>query len=154
MKSRITILLAVSIIMLSLTNCSNSPKESKKNQETLDSTSLKSQEKQTTVIENNDAKVSEFPRKTSSYSLCQSEYDICDKECTIVLVKGEKIALGSYIKVIYDGELITEGYILKHISGSIYILKNKKDANDPEICGGCCGGAYEIKISTKEVWGC
>ena len=36
----------------------------------------------------------------------------------------------------------------------IFILKEKKEALDPNICGGCCGEAYEINISKKQIWGC
>ncbi|MFN9114612.1 MAG: hypothetical protein ACK5XN_31505 [Bacteroidota bacterium] len=89
-----------------------------------------------------------------TYSYCEGEYDRCIQKCTVHLVSGSKIALGSYVKVYLGKDLITEGYILKHVSGSIFILKDKKDAKDPEVCGGCCGGAYSIIISKKQIWGC
>jgi hypothetical protein len=89
-----------------------------------------------------------------TYSFCQEENGLCNQKCTVELVSGDKIALGSYVKVYIGNELLEEGYILKHVSGSIFILKNKEDANDPEICGGCCGGAIEINIAKKQIWGC
>ena len=88
------------------------------------------------------------------YSLCEAEFGSCSQKCTIQLIKGDRIAMGSYIKVIFKKGVLTEGYILKHVSGSIFILKNKADANNPEICGSCCGGAYEIDIAHKQILGC
>lgn len=92
--------------------------------------------------------------KTVTYSLCEAEFGRCMRKCSVVLVSGSSIAMGSYVKVFTGKELITEGYILKHVSGSIFILKNKADAKDPEVCGGCCGGAYSIDFSKKQIWGC
>lgn len=92
--------------------------------------------------------------KTILFSYCTSENGQCLKKCSVVLISGSEVAIGSYVKVYLDKELITEGYILKHVSGSIFILKNKADAKNPEICGGCCGGAYEINITKKQLWGC
>jgi len=100
------------------------------------------------------AQTNKLYNKTFTYSLCEAEYGICKNTCKVKLIKGDKISIGSYIKVYFGDEIITEGYILKHVSGSIFILKNKKEAYDPEVCGGCCGGAYEIDISKKQVWGC
>lgn len=91
------------------------------------------------------------------FSLCESEFGACmsDKKCRVDLVSGATISLGSYIKVYYQGDLLVEGYILKHISGKVYILLRKEDAKNPEIHGGCSGGgAYEIFISKKQIWGC
>ena len=96
----------------------------------------------------------EIVEKSFDYSLCEAEFGGCRQKCKVVLTKGEKVEIGSYIKVIYKGNTMTEGYILKHTSGSIFILKNKKDAGDPEICGGCCGEAFEINIAKKEIWTC
>jgi hypothetical protein len=88
------------------------------------------------------------------YSLCEAENGQCMRTCKVELVIGTQIKTGSYIKVYCDDNLITEGYILKHVSGNIFILKSKKDASNPEICGGCCGDAYSIDIKKKQVWGC
>jgi hypothetical protein len=91
------------------------------------------------------------------FSLCEAEYGKCipGKKCRIDLISGSKIALGSYIKVYYEGNLITEGYILKHRSGRIFIFKNKEEVKEPEIYGGCSDdGYYEISITAKEIWGC
>lgn len=96
---------------------------------------------------------SKAPR-SYTYSLCEAEFGFCKQKCTVKLIKGDKIAIGSYIKVYFQGELLTEGYILKHLSGNIYILKDKKDVSNPEICGGCCGSAYDINIPKKQIWGC
>jgi len=100
------------------------------------------------------AETKKVNNKTFTYYLCEAEYGICKNTCKVKLIKGDKISIGSYIKVYFQDIIITEGYILKHVSGSIFILKNKNEAYDPEICGGCCGGAYEIDISNKSVWGC
>ena len=100
------------------------------------------------------AQTNKAANKVFTYSLCEGEYNKCQKKCSVKLIKGDKIAIGSYI-IVYNGkDIITEGYILKHMSGSIFILKEKKDAQDPDVCGGCCGGAYEIIISKKQIWGC
>jgi len=88
------------------------------------------------------------------YSLCEAEFNRCDQKCTVQLIKGDRFAMGSYIKVFLKKSVLTEGYILKHVSGSIFILKDKADANNPEICGSCCGGAYEIDIAHKQILGC
>jgi hypothetical protein len=89
------------------------------------------------------------------YSLCWVTSSECPKKCEVEIQKGTKVALGSYVKV-YDGErLITEGYILKHMGGGIFILKNKEDANKPEIYGGCADdGTYSIDMPNKKIWGC
>ena len=95
------------------------------------------------------------PNKLSYiFDLCEAENGLCQKKCKVEVVKGNKLELGSYIKVYLDKELITEGYILKHMNGGILILKSKKDALDPNVCGGCCGEAYMIDIKKKQIWGC
>ena len=88
------------------------------------------------------------------YKFCQAETGTCLRKCKVKLIKGDRIQLGSYIQVFDGKEKVTEGYILQHIDGNIYILKNKRDAQNPEICGGCCGGAFEINMKKKEIWGC
>lgn len=92
--------------------------------------------------------------KSFNFSYCESESGRCAQKCTVVLTSGSELKMGSYIKVYMDKELITEGYILKHVRGSIYILKDKSDAKNPEVCGGCCGDALSIDISKKQIWGC
>lgn len=99
-------------------------------------------------------KANEKSSQPITFSLCQAEFGTCPSTCTIKLIKGVTLTIGSYIKVFKGNTHVTEGYILKHISGHIYILKDKKEANDPDVCGGCCGAAYEIKISKKQIWGC
>ena len=89
-----------------------------------------------------------------TYSLCEAEYNKCTNKCSVILSKGKTIAIGSYIKIYFGDELLTEGYILKHISGSVFILKDPNDANDPNVSGGCIGEAYSINISKKQIWGC
>lgn len=106
------------------------------------------------LIPGGHAQKSNKPSRSFTYSLCEAEFGFCKQKCTVKLIKGDKIAIGSYIKVYFQGELLTEGYILKHMSGNIYILKDKKDVSNPEICGGCCGSAYDINISKKQIWGC
>ena len=100
------------------------------------------------------AQTNKTANQAFTYSLCEQEYGKCTKKCSVQLIMGDKIAIGSYIKVSLGDEIITEGYILKHVSGMIFILKDKKEALDPNICGGCCGEAYEINISKKQIWGC
>jgi hypothetical protein len=89
------------------------------------------------------------------YSLCWVTSSDCPKKCEVEIQKGTKVALGSYVKV-YDGErLITEGYILKHIRGGIYIFKDKEDSKNPKIYGGCADdGTYSIDMANKNIWGC
>jgi hypothetical protein len=90
------------------------------------------------------------------FSLCEAEYGKClGKKCRVDLISGSKIALGSYIKVYYEGYLQTEGYILKHANGGVFIFKNKEEAKNPNVSGGCSDdGYYEINIAAKEIWGC
>ncbi len=92
--------------------------------------------------------------KTFTYTLCQHEYGTCPNVCTVELVEGENIVMGSYIKVYFGEELLTEGYILEHVSKSIFILKDKEDAKNPLIRGSCIGPALEINIQSKQIWGC
>jgi len=106
------------------------------------------------LINNTSIKADEKSSQPITFLLCEAEHGTCLRTCTIKLIKGATLTIGSYIKVFEGNTLVTEGYILKHISGHIYILKDKKEANDPDVCGGCCGGAYEIKISKKQIWGC
>ena len=94
------------------------------------------------------------PIQNVTYSYCESENGQCFKKCTIKVLSGSKIAFGSYIKVYIGKELITEGYILKHVSGKIFILKNKEDANNSDIEGGCADGTFSIDLTKKQVWGC
>lgn len=89
-----------------------------------------------------------------TYDLCEAEFGNCKNKCSVQLIKGDRVDIGSYIKVFFGSELLTEGYILKHESGSVFILKDKNQAQDPDVCGGCCGEAYEIRIAAKEIWGC
>jgi hypothetical protein len=58
------------------------------------------------------------------------------------------------VKIYLGKDLIGEGYVLKHKSGDTFILKNKKDVNNSEIYGGCADGILEIKLGTKQIWGC
>ncbi len=90
------------------------------------------------------------------FALCEREFGKCmpDNICRVDLISGSKITIGSYIKVYFKNKLITEGYILKHISGRVFILENKEDANNPEIYGGCADGYYEIFLTSREIWGC
>jgi hypothetical protein len=94
--------------------------------------------------------------KKSSYifDLCEAESGLCQRKCKVEVVKGNKLELGSYIKVYIDKALITEGYILKHVSGQVFILISKQDASNPDVCGGCCGETYSIDIKKKQIWGC
>ena len=92
---------------------------------------------------------------------CEAEYSRCLQSCNIEVVIGANIAIGSYIKVYWhenpaypDGGLITEGYIVNHISGNIFIVPSLDDANNSNICGGCCDGTYSIDFDKKQVWGC
>jgi len=93
-----------------------------------------------------------------TYSLCEAEFGRCDKTCSVVLVMGKKIEIGSYIKVYLGKELMTQGYILKHVSGRIFILPSKNLVSKPVSWG--CGGddesfwAYLIDIKSKQIWGC
>ena len=90
-----------------------------------------------------------------TFSYCDSEFGKCMKKCTVKVIGGSNLALGSYIKVYMGKDMIVEGYVLKHISGDIFILKNKKDANNFEIHGGCANdGTLKIKLDKKQIWGC
>ena len=88
------------------------------------------------------------------FSLCEAENGHCAQKCMVILTNGKKINLGSYIKVKTGKEIITEGYILKHISGAIFILRSKKDAENKNIKGGCADDIYSIDIKKSQVWGC
>jgi hypothetical protein len=93
--------------------------------------------------------------KSYVFSFCEAEYGKCMKKCTVTVIGGSNLGLGSYIKVFIGKDLIGEGYVLKHKSGDIFILKNKKDVNNPEIHGGCADdGNLQINLNKKEIWGC
>ena len=95
------------------------------------------------------------PIQNISYSYCESENGQCLKKCSIKIISGSKITYGSYIKVYIGKELITEGYVLKHVSGEVFILKDKKDAKNRDIIGGCADdGTFSIDLNKKQVWGC
>lgn len=89
-----------------------------------------------------------------TFDYCEAESHLCQEKCRVELKEGKKLKLGSYIKVHSDKKLITEGYILKHIDGSILILKSRQDASNPDIGGGCKGPAFSIDLDKKQVWGC
>ena len=164
MKKGIHIFSAFISTLLILTSCAGNENNEKNNihtQDTLKTASPVNPESPTNTVKEEKPTATEAEKTTnenveqsSEYSLCEAESGSCRNKCTVVLTKGEKVEIGSHIKVVQKGKTITEGYILKHISGSIFILKNKKDANDPEVCGGCCGEAYEINIAKKEIWTC
>tara|TARA_B110000285_G_C14897691_1_gene501662 strand:- start:136 stop:789 length:654 start_codon:yes stop_codon:yes gene_type:complete len=91
------------------------------------------------------------------FAYCESEYDECNYNCKIEVIIGEVIAIGSYVRVFHeDDELgkIDQGYIVNHISGSIFIVPSLDDANNSNICGGCCDGTLIIDLENREVWGC
>lgn len=93
--------------------------------------------------------------KSYTFSFCEAEYGKCMKKCTVTVIGGSNLALGSYVKIYIGKDLIGEGYVLKHKSGDIFILKNKKDVNNPEIHGGCADdGNLQINLNKKEIWGC
>lgn len=90
----------------------------------------------------------------ATFAYCHSEHGTCASSCTVTPEPGQRVRAGSYVKVYLDGNLLTEGYILEHVSGRTFILKDKKEASDPAVCGGCCGPHYEIRLDKKQVWGC
>jgi hypothetical protein len=92
--------------------------------------------------------------ETLEFSYCEAEYNRCTGTCQVQLQKGKKLGLGSYVKVIHEGRVIDEGYVLKHVNGSVFILKKKSDAKNPELCGGCCDGTLSIDIEARQIWGC
>ena len=92
--------------------------------------------------------------KSYTFSFCEAEFGKCMKKCTVTVIGGSNLALGSYVKIYIGKDLIGEGYVLKHKSGDTFILKNKKDATNPDIYGGCADGILEIKLDKKQIWGC
>ena len=95
------------------------------------------------------------------FQYCEAECTCCPGSCNIEVVIGADIATGSYIRVYWhehpflpDGGLITEGYIVNHISGNIFIVPSLDDANNSDICGTCCDGIFSIDIVKRQVWGC
>ena len=94
-------------------------------------------------------------KKKFIYSLCWVASSDCPKKCEVELQTGTKVALGSFVKVYVGKALITEGYILKHMEGGIFIFKNKEDSENPKIYGGCADdGTYIIDMAKKKIWGC
>jgi hypothetical protein len=162
MKKNTSILGALVCSLVLMTSCGGSVSNEQnkdQTQNTLKNNTSISQEGSNTsskseVLNETQQPKEEIVEKSFDYSLCEAEFGGCRQKCKVVLTKGEKVEIGSYVKVIYKGDTMTEGYILKHTSGSIFILKNKKDAGNPEICGGCCGEALEINIAKKEIWTC
>lgn len=162
MKKNTSILGAFVCVLTLMTSCGGSVSNEQHNDETQsnlkNNTSISQEGSNTSskseVLNETQQPKEEIVEKSFDYSLCEAEFGGCRQKCKVVLTKGEKVEIGSYVKVIYKGDTMTEGYILKHTSGSIFILKNKKDAGNPEICGGCCGEALEINIAKKEIWTC
>ena len=96
----------------------------------------------------------QLQNKSYTFSFCEAEFGKCMKKCTVTVIGGSNLALGSYVKIYIGKDLIGEGYVLKHKSGDTFILKNKKDATNPDIYGGCADGILEIKLDKKQIWGC
>ena len=92
--------------------------------------------------------------KSYTFSFCEAEFGKCMKKCTVTVIGRSSLTLGSYVKIYIGKNLIGEGYVLKHKSGSTYILKNKKDINNSEIHGGCADDILEINLKGKQIWGC
>ena len=97
---------------------------------------------------------SPLQNKSYTFSFCEAEFGKCMKKCTVTVIGGSNLALGSYVKIYIGKDLIGEGYVLKHKSGDTFILKNKKDATNPDIYGGCADGILEINLKGKQIWGC
>jgi len=79
---------------------------------------------------------------------------------------GEKVMIvikGNYIKVIYEGggklsfakkgDVLEQGWIIKHKTGSWIIGKQNSDINSEEI-GGCSNGPTIIDFKNKKYWTC
>ena len=91
---------------------------------------------------------------TYTFSYCEAEFGKCSRKCTVTVIGRSSLTLGSYVKIYIGKNLIGEGYVLKHKSGSTFILKNKKDINNSEIHGGCADDILEINLKGKQIWGC
>ena len=61
---------------------------------------------------------------TASFACCR--FGKCSRKCTVTVIGRSSLTLGSYVKIYIGKNLIGEGYVLKHKSGSTFILKNKK----------------------------
>jgi hypothetical protein len=104
------------------------------------------------------AQKKEVNTRKEVFTYCDSESGNCVQKCTVQLISGSKITTGSYVKVYlktyYETLMIGEGYILKHKSGRIFILKDKKDVKNEEINGGCADDTLEVDLVRKRIWGC
>ncbi len=90
-----------------------------------------------------------------TFKLCEAEFDWCKSTAIIQIKKGEKLGVGTFVKVKFKyyhggegGEM--EGYILKHKNGNLYILNDRADIYNDEI--GVHNGDYEIRIAESQIW--
>lgn len=89
-----------------------------------------------------------------TFELCEAEFGWCKSSAIIQIKKGEKMGIGTFVKIqlkFYTGaEWEMQGYILKHKNGKLYILNNKADIYNDEI--GVHNGDYEIRIAESQIW--
>jgi hypothetical protein len=90
-----------------------------------------------------------------TFKLCEAEFDWCKSTANIQIKKGEKLGIGTFVKIKFEyyhgGEgNEMQGYILKHKNGKLYILKDKADIYNEEI--GVHNGDYEIRIDESRIW--
>ena len=89
-----------------------------------------------------------------TFKLCEAEFDWCKSSAIIQIKKGEKLGIGTFVKIQFkyyhgaEGEM--QGYILKHKNGKLYILNDKADIYNEEI--GVHNGDYEIRIAESQIW--
>jgi len=82
---------------------------------------------------------------------------LSDAECKVI-IDGEKIKViffgkGGAHSGLKNGDVIDEGIIMKHKSGSWIIGRKKSDVELDEV-GGCTNGPREIDFENKIFWTC
>lgn len=105
--------------------------------------------------------VAQIPKSgTYVYKLqfAESSYSyLTDAKCKVI-IDGEKIKVifsggGGAHSGLKNGDVIDEGIIIKHKSGSWIIGRKKSDVELDEV-GGCTNGSREIDFKNKVFWTC
>ncbi len=91
------------------------------------------------LILNSLVSFSQIPKSgTYIYSFCDIEYNMCSSNCKVV-IKGNHITvyatkeLAGKITNTKEGDVLSDGLIIKHKSGKWIIGKSEKDRNTEEI---------------------
>ncbi len=91
---------------------------------------------------------------TYIFSYCDLEYSACPGTCKVVIKKDSITIyatreLSQRITLTKEGDIIDQGFILKHVSGKWIVGKSRKDINAKRI--GAEGPAI-LNFKKKQYW--